>query len=445
KKTAEDYREKLLESVAETNDQLLEKYFDDPSTISEEEINKAVRDATIDMKIVPMLCGTAFKNKGVQPLLNSIADYLPSPLDMPAIEGVNPKTNEEETRGPDVNAPFSALAFKIMTDPYVGRLAYFRVYSGSLNKGSYVLNTRSGKKERISRIFQMHSNKQNPIEYCSAGDIGAGVGFKDIKTGDSLCEEGHPIVLEEMKFPEPVIGIAVEPKTQADIDKLSTALTKLAEEDPTFTVQSDEETGQTVISGMGELHLEIIIDRLKSEFKVDCNKGEPQVAYKEALTKKVKHHELLKKQTGGRGKFAEMEFEIGPADEDFEGPGIQFENNITGGNIPKEFIPAIEKGFEGSMENGILAGYPIDDMKVNLFDGSYHPVDSDAVAFEMCAKSAFRESAKKAKPVLLEPLMKIEVVVPEDYMGDVMADLNKRRGQLDGVDAKGDSQVIRGK
>ncbi len=445
KKTAEDYREKMLESVAETNDQLLEKYFDDPSTISEEEINKAVRDATIDMKIVPMLCGTAFKNKGVQPLLNSIADYLPSPLDMPAIEGVNPKSNEEETREPDVNAPFSALAFKIMTDPYVGRLAYFRVYSGSLSKGSYVLNTRSGKKERISRIFQMHSNKQNPIEYCSAGDIGAGVGFKDIKTGDSLCEEGHPIVLEEMTFPEPVIGIAVEPKTQADIDKLSTALTKLAEEDPTFTVKSDEETGQTVISGMGELHLEIIIDRLKSEFKVDCNKGEPQVAYKEALTKKVKHHELLKKQTGGRGKFAEMEFEIGPADEDFEGPGIQFENNITGGNIPKEFIPAIEKGFESSMENGILAGYPIDDMKVHLYDGSYHPVDSDAVAFEMCAKSAFRESAKKAKPVLLEPLMKIEVVVPEDYMGDVMADLNKRRGQLDGVDAKGDSQVIRGK
>lgn len=440
---AQEWRDLLLESVAENDESLMEKYFDDPSTITEDEVNNALRNATINLDIVPMLCGTAFKNKGVQPLLNAITAYLPSPLDMPPIEGLNPDTKETEVRKPDVNEPFSALAFKIMTDPYMGRLAYFRVYSGHLESGSYVLNTRSKKKERISRIFQMHSNKQNPIEYCSAGDIGAGVGFKNIRTGDTLCDEKHPILLEEMKFPEPVIGVAVEPKTQADVDKLSTALGKLAEEDPTFTVESDEETGQTVISGMGELHIEVIIDRLKREFKVDCNKGAPQVAYKEAITKTVRHREILKKQTGGRGKFADIDFELGPKGEDAEEKGLEFENKIHGGNIPKEFMPAIQNGFEVSMQNGILAGYPIDDMKVTVLDGSFHPVDSDSVSFEMCAKSAFKEAAKKADPVLLEPVMNIEVVTPEEYMGDVMGDLNKRRGTLQGVDSKGDSQVIR--
>ena len=443
RETAESYRDQMLEMIAENDETLFEKYFDDPSTITEDEINQALRKATINMSIVPMLAGTAYKNKGIQPLLNSIANYLPSPLDMDAIEGINPKTQEQEIRNPDVNEPFSALAFKIMTDPYMGRLAYFRVYSGHLDSGSYVMNTRSDKKERISRIFQMHSNKQNPIDYCSAGDIGAGVGFKNIKTGDTLCDEKHPIVLEQMKFPEPVIGVAVEPKTQADVDKLGTALGKLAEEDPTFTVESDEDTGQTVISGMGELHLEVIIDRLKREFKVDANRGNPQVSYKEALTKSVTHREMLKKQTGGRGKYADIEFELGPADDDVEAKGLQFQNQIHGGAVPKDFMPAIHKGFETSMQNGILAGYPIDYMKVKVYDGSYHPVDSDAVAFEMCAKSAFREAAKKAGPILLEPVMNVEVLTPEEYMGDVMGDLNKRRGTLQGVDAKGDSQVIR--
>jgi len=441
--TAEKYRDQMLETIAENDETLFEKYFDDPSTITEDEINNALRTATINMSIVPVMAGTAYKNKGIQPLLNSIANYLPSPLDMPPIEGYNPKTEEQEVRKPDVNEPFSALAFKIMTDPYMGRLAYFRVYSGHLDSGSYVLNTRSEKKERISRIFQMHSNKQNPIDYCSAGDIGAGVGFKNIKTGDSICDEKHPIVLEQMKFPEPVIGIAVEPKTQADVDKLGNALGKLAEEDPTFTVESDEDTGQTVISGMGELHLEVIVDRLKREFKVDANRGNPQVSYKEAITKKVTHREMLKKQTGGRGKYADIEFELGPADDDAQQKGLYFENQIHGGNVPKDFMPAIQKGFETSMQNGILAGYPIDYMKVKVYDGSYHPVDSDAVAFEMCAKSAFKEAAKKAEPILLEPVMNVEVVTPEEYMGDVMGDLNKRRGTLQGVDAKGDSQVIR--
>jgi elongation factor G len=441
--TAEKYRDQMLEIIAENDETLFEKYFDDPSTITEDEINNALRTATINMSIVPVMAGTAYKNKGVQPLLNSIANYLPSPLDMPPIEGYNPKTEEQEVRKPDVNEPFSALAFKIMTDPYMGRLAYFRVYSGHLDSGSYVLNTRSEKKERISRIFQMHSNKQNPIDYCSAGDIGAGVGFKNIKTGDSICDEKHPIVLEQMKFPEPVIGVAVEPKTQADVDKLGNALGKLAEEDPTFTVESDEDTGQTVISGMGELHLEVIVDRLKREFKVDANRGNPQVSYKEAITKKVTHREMLKKQTGGRGKYADIEFELGPADDDAQQKGLYFENQIHGGNVPKDFMPAIQKGFETSMQNGILAGYPIDYMKVKIYDGSYHPVDSDAVAFEMCAKSAFKEAAKKAEPILLEPVMNVEVVTPEEYMGDVMGDLNKRRGTLQGVDAKGDSQVIR--
>ena len=402
-----EYRQKLVESVAEENDVLLEKFFDDPNSITEEEIITEIRKATLARKITPVFCGSSFKNKGVQSLLDAVAAFLPSPIDMPDVKGTNPKTEAEETRPSDVNAPFSALAFKIATDPYVGRLCYFRVYSGSLDAGSYVYNANTGKKERISRIMQMHSNKQNPMERIEAGDIGAAVGFKDIKTGHTLCDERHPIVLESMKFPEPVISIAIEPHTQGDMDKLTNALMKLTEEDPTFTVRSDEQSGQTIISGMGELHLDIILDRLRREFKVDVNQGLPEVAYKEAITATVQHHEIYKKQTGGRGKFADILFEIGPADEGVV--GLQFINEVKGGNIPKEYMPAIEKGFKEAMLNGILAGYAMDSLKVRVIDGSYHPVDSDQLSFEVCAKIGFKNACQKAKPVLLEPIMKVEV------------------------------------
>ncbi len=442
---ATEWREKLLEAVSEYDDKLMEKFFEDPTSISEREILDALRQATIEMKIVPMVCGSSFKNKGVQTMLDLVMEILPSPLDKESIKGTNPDTEAEISRKPDYNEPFSALAFKIATDPYVGRLAFMRAYSGKLDAGSYVLNTRSGNKERISRIFQMHANKQNPIEYLGAGDIGAAVGFKDIKTGDTLCDEKHPIVLEAMVFPEPVIGLAIEPKTQADVDKLGMALAKLAEEDPTFRVHTDEETGQTVISGMGELHLEIIVDRLKREFKVEANQGAPQVAYKEALTRPFSHREVYKKQTGGRGKFADIQFEIGPADADFKGEGLQWVNEIVGGSIPREFIPSIEKGFRTAMSNGPLAGYGIDRMKVRLFDGSFHAVDSDSLSFEIAARGGFREAARQAGPVLLEPIMKLEVVTPEEYMGDVMGDLNRRRGQMEGVDERAGSQVIKAK
>jgi len=423
---------------------LLEKFFDNPDSITEEEINSAIRLATVAMKITPMMCGSAFKNKGVQTMLDAVIKFLPSPMDIDAVTGTNPDTGEEVTRKPDSNEPFAALAFKIATDPFVGRLAFFRVYSGKLDSGSYVLNTRTENKERISRIFQMHANKQNQIQGIEAGDIGAAVGFKDIRTGDTLCDEKNPIVLESMSFPEPVIGLAIEPKTQTDVDKLGLALGKLAEEDPTFRVHTDEETGQTVISGMGELHLEIIVDRLKREFKVECNQGAPQVAYKEALTGKFGHREVYKKQTGGRGKFADIVFEIGPADETHT-TGLQFVNEVVGGNIPREFIPSVEKGFKASMDNGPLAGYPIDAMKVTLKDGSYHAVDSDSLSFEVCAKIGFREAAKNAKPMLLEPIMKVEVVTPDENMGDVIGDLNKRRGQLEGMDSRGGAQVVKAK
>lgn len=440
-----EYREKLIESIAEYDDSLMEKFFEDPNSITEEEINAALRKATLSLNIVPMMCGSAFKNKGVQTMLDAVIKFLPAPADIEAVVGTNPKTELEVTRKPDVKEPFSALAFKIATDPYVGRLAFFRVYSGFLDAGSYVLNTRSGKKERISRIFQMHSNKQNPIDRIDAGDIGAAVGFKEIKTGDTLCDESHPIILESITFPEPVIGLAIEPKTQADVDRLGNGLSKLAEEDPTFRVRTDEETGQTVISGMGELHLEIIIDRLKREFKVEVNQGAPQVAYKEAITTNFTHREVFKKQTGGRGKFADIQFEIGPVDANFEGVGLQFVNEIVGGSIPKEFIPAVQKGFNESMKNGSLAGYPIDSMKVRLFDGSFHAVDSDSLSFELCAKAGFRESAKNAGPVLLEPIMKLEVLTPADYMGDVQGDLNRRRGMIEGIDERAGAQVIKAK
>ena len=439
--TVKEWREKLLESVSEYDDAVMEKFFDAPETITQEELERAIRAAVIDMKITPMMCGSAFKNKGVQAVLDAVIKFLPSPVDMPPVIGTNPDTGEEETRRRDVSDYTSALAFKIMTDPFVGRLAFFRVYSGRVDAGSYVLNTRTGKKERISRTMQMHANKQNPVDFIEAGDIGAAVGFKDIRTGDTLCDEKHPIILESMSFPEPVIGLAIEPKTQADIDKLGVALSKLAEEDPTFRVNTDEETGQTVISGMGELHLEIIVDRLKREFKVEANQGAPQVAYKEALTKTVKHRETYKKQTGGRGKFADIQIEIGPGDP--EKPGLIFENNIVGGSVPKEYVPAVEKGFASAMKNGVLAGYPIDSLKVSLFDGSFHPVDSDALSFEIAARSAFREAGRKAGAVILEPVMKVEVITPDDYMGDVMGDLNKRRGQLQGMDTKGGAQLIR--
>jgi elongation factor G len=438
-----EWREKLLEAVSEYDDSLMEKFFSDPASITEREILDALRKAVVDMKIVPMLCGSSFKNKGVQTMLDLVMELLPSPLDKNNIVGTNPDTGAETSRKPSYDEPFCALAFKIATDPFVGRLAFMRAYSGKLDAGSYVLNTRSGNKERISRIFQMHANKQNPIESLGAGDIGAAVGFKDIKTGDTLCDEKHPIVLEAMNFPDPVIGLAVEPKTQADSDKLGMALAKLAEEDPTFRVHTDEESGQTVISGMGELHLEIIVDRLKREFKVECNQGAPQVSYKETITKAVPHREVYKKQTGGRGKFADIQFELIPGDP--AKTGLEFVNEIVGGSIPKEFIPSVEKGFKQAMTNGVLAGYAIESLKVRLFDGSFHAVDSDALSFELAAKIGFKESARKASPVLLEPIMKIEVLTPEENMGDVIGDLNKRRGQLEGMDTRAGSQVIKAK
>ncbi len=444
-----EWREKLLESVSEFDDSLMQKFFDAPESITEQEILTALRKACIANKIVPMVCGSAFKNKGVQTMLDYVMELMPSPMDKKATLGTNPDTGEEVSRKPAVTEPFTALAFKIATDPFVGRLAYFRVYAGRLDSGSYVLNTRSGNKERISRIFQMHANKQNQIPFIEAGDIGAAVGFKDIKTGDTLCAEDHPIVLEAMNFPEPVIGIAIEPKTQVDLDKLGIALSKLAEEDPTFRVRTDEENAQTIISGMGELHLEIIVDRLRREFKVEVNQGAPQVNFKEAFTGTVEHREVYKKQTGGRGKFADIKFIVSPVDEDFitdaKNGGLQFVNEISGGNIPREFIPAIEKGFRASMINGVLAGYPVQTMKIVLKDGSYHDVDSDALSFEICAKSAYREALPKAKPVLLEPIMKVEVLTPEQNMGDVVGDLNKRRGQIEGMDSRAGIQVVKAK
>jgi elongation factor G len=430
---AEEWRDKMLEACAEFDDVLMEKYFSDPSTITEDEIRAAIRKGTLSMNIFPVICGSSFKNKGVQTMLDAVCAYLPSPMDAEHIDGTDPRNDKPVTRKPDEDEPLCALAFKIATDPYVGRLCYFRVYSGKLEAGSYVYNTRSGKKERISRIFQMHSNHQNPVDVICAGDIGAGVGFKDIRTGDTLCSEDHPITLESIEFPAPVIGISVEPKSQADLDKLGIGLAKLAEEDPTFTVKTDEQTGQTVISGMGELHLEIIIDRLRREFKVECNQGRPQVAYREAISQAVELREVYKKQTGGRGKFADIICRVEPADEDFDGT-LQFIDVVKGGDIPKEYIPAIEKGFQTAMRNGVLAGYPLDKLKVTVLDGSFHPVDSDQLSFEICAQIAFKNACVKAKPVLMEPVMKIEVVTPEENMGDVIGDLNKRRGQVEGMD-----------
>ena len=431
---AEEWRDKMLETLAECDDTLMEKYFDDPSTITEEEIKAAIRKGTLSMQINPMICGSSFKNKGVQTLLDAVCAYLPSPEDTPAIEGTDPRDPSVTiTRKPLFEEPLTALAFKIATDPYVGRLCFFRVYSGSMQAGSYILNARSGKKERISRLFQMHSNKQNPMEAIGCGDIGAGVGFKDIRTGDTLGDENNPITLESMEFPDPVNGIAVEPKTQKDLDKLGMGLAKLAEEDPTFRVQTNEETGQTVISGMGELHLDIIIDRLKREFKVECNQGKPQVSYKEAITKPIELREVYKKQSGGRGKFADIIVRMEPADEGFEGT-LQFVDEVKGGNIPKEFIPSVQKGFEKAMKNGILAGYPLDKLKVTLIDGSFHPVDSDQLSFEIAAIQAFKNASEKAGPVLMEPIMQMEVVTPEESMGDVIGDLNKRRGQVEGME-----------
>ena len=443
KEVAAEYRQKLIEGVAEENEELMMKFFDDPDSITADEVIAEIRKATLSMKIVPVMCGSAFKNKGVQTLLDAVAAFLPSPLDMKEVDGINPKTEKPESRPIDVKAPFSALAFKIATDPYVGRLCFFRVYSGSLESGSYVYNANTGKKERISRIMQMHSNKQNPLDRIEAGDIGAAVGFKEIKTGHTLCDEKHPIVLESMKFPEPVISIAVEPLTQGDMDKLTNALIKLAEEDPTFRVKTDEVSGQTIISGMGELHLDIILDRLRREFQVEVNQGRPQVAYKEAITTTVQHHEIYKKQTGGKGKFADILFEIGPADEGFV--GLQFVNEVKGGNIPKEYIPAIEKGFKEAMLNGVLAGYPMDSMKVTVLDGSAHPVDSDQLSFEVCAKIGFKAACRKANPVLLEPIMKLEVLTPDAYVGDVTGDLNRRRGMLENISAKVGVQAIHAK
>jgi elongation factor G len=445
---ATEWREKMLEAVSEFDDNIMQKFFDAPETITEREVLDALRKACLANKIVPMVCGSSFKNKGVQTMLDLVMELMPSPLDKPETKGTNPDTGAEVTRKPDVNQPFTALAFKIATDPFVGRLCFFRAYAGRLDAGSYVLNTRSGNKERISRIFQMHANKQNPVEFIEAGDIGAAVGFKDIRTGDTLCEEKHPIVLEAMNFPEPVIAIAIEPKTQGDLDRLGVGLNKLAEEDPTFRVKTDEDSGQTIISGMGELHLEIIVDRLKREFKVEVNQGSPQVAYKEAISGTVDHREVYKKQSGGRGKFADMKITLGPVDADFDTSktaGLQFVNEITGGNIPREFIPAVEKGFKNSLSNGVLAGYPLVGLKVILSDGSYHAVDSDALSFEICARNAYREALPKCKPVLLEPIMKVEVLTPEQNMGDVVGDLNRRRGQIEGMDSKGNAQVIKAK
>ena len=442
---AEEWRDKLLETLAETDETLMEKYFDDPSTITEDEIRNAIRTATLAMEIFPMLCGSSFKNKGVQTLLDAVCAYLPSPVDTPEVVGHAIDSDKEEVREVDPDAPMSALAFKIATDPFVGRLCFFRVYSGHIDAGSYVFNSRSGKKERISRLFQMHSNHQNPMETIGTGDIGAGVGFKDIRTGDTLCDENAPLVLESIDFPDPVIGIAVEPKTQKDMDRLGVGLSKLAEEDPTFVVNTNEETGQTVISGMGELHLDIIIDRLKREFKVECNQGKPQVAYKEAVTQTVDLREVYKKQSGGRGKFADIIIQFGPADEDFDG-ALQFVDEVKGGNIPKEFIPSVQKGFEKAMKSGVLAGYPLDSLKVTLVDGSFHPVDSDQLSFEVAAMMAFKEASEKASPVLMEPIMQLEVVTPEENMGDVIGDLNKRRGQVEGSEVnRSGAQVIKAK
>ena len=435
KDEAEEWRGKLLEAAADFDEALMEKYFEDPDSITEAEIIAAIRKGTLAMECTPVLCGSSFKNKGVQTLLDYVCAFLPSPLDTPNIVGTNPTTGEEEDRKPSEDEPTSALAFKIATDPYVGRLVFFRVYSGKVVAGSYVYNTRSGKKERVSRLFQMNSNKQVPMEMIDAGDIGAGVGFKDIRTGDTLCDEAHPIVLESMTFPDPVIGIAVEPKSQADVDKLGIGLAKLAEEDPTFTVHTDEQSGQTVISGMGELHLDIILDRLKREFKVECNQGKPQVNYKEAITKTVNLREVYKKQSGGRGKFADIIVNVGPVDEDFKEGGLQFINKVTGGNIPKEFIPSVQKGFENAMKSGVLGGFPLDSLKVELLDGSFHPVDSDQLSFEIAALQAYKNACSQAGPVLMEPIMKLEVVTPEENMGDVIGDLNKRRGQVEGMES----------
>ncbi|MDE6482336.1 MAG: elongation factor G [Rikenellaceae bacterium] len=440
---AAEWRAKLIEEIAASDDALMEKFFEDPDSITPEEIIKALRTATINMSVVPMLCGSSFKNKGVQLLLDSIVAYLPSPMDVEAVVGHDLEGNEV-VRHPSEDEPFAGLAFKIATDPFVGRLAFIRAYSGKLDAGSYTFNSRSGKKERISRLYQMHANKQNPIEFVSAGDICAAVGFKDIRTGDTLCDENKPIVLESMTFPEPVIGLAVEPKTQKDLDKLGIALGKLAEEDPTFTVKTDEDSGQTVISGMGELHLEVIVDRLRREFGVEISQGAPQVNYKEALTKKFQHREVFKKQTGGRGKFADIIFEIGPSD-DPEKTGLIFEDTVKGGNIPKEFIPAVQKGFESAMSNGPLAGYSVDSMKVTLIDGSFHPVDSDQLSFEICARNGFRVASKSAGPVIMEPIMNVEVVTPEENMGDIIGDLNKRRGQVSGMESKGNARVVKAK
>nr|AOE13846.1 translation elongation factor G [uncultured bacterium] len=442
---AREYRGQLLEAVAEFDESLMEKYFEDENSLTEAEILAALREATISGKVVPMMCGSAFKNKGVQAMLDMVMEILPSPLDVEGISGTNPDNDSEEIRQPSATEPFAALAFKIATDPYVGRLCFTRAYSGTLDQGTFVLNTRTGKKERISRIYQMHSNKQNQIDSLQAGDIAALVGFKDIRTGDTLCALKSPIVLESMDFPEPVIGIAIEPKTQKDLDKLGVALGKLTEEDPTFSVKTDEDSGQTIISGMGELHLDIILDRLKREFDVECNQGAPQVAYKEAITALVEHREVYKKQSGGRGKFADIKFDISPVDSDFEGEGLQFVNEIKGGNIPKEFIPSVEKGFKMSMTNGVLAGFPLNSMKVRLYDGSYHDVDSDALSFELCAQIAFKSAAKQASPVLLEPIMKLNVITPETNMGDVIGDLNRRRGQVEGMEDKAGAKVVNAK
>ena len=446
KDECDEWRNKLLEAAAEYDEAIMEKYFDDPNSITEDEILAAIRKGTVSMACTPMICGSSYKNKGVQTLLDYVCAFLPSPLDTENIVGTNPDTEEEEDRKPSESEPTAALAFKIATDPYMGRLVFFRVYSGKVEAGSYVFNSRSGKKERVSRLFQMNSNKEIPMESIDAGDIGAGVGFKDIRTGDTLCDEAHPIVLESMTFPDPVISIAVEPKSQADIAKLDNGLAKLAEEDPTFTVRTDEQSGQTIISGMGELHLDIIIDRLKREFKVECNQGKPQVNYKEAITKTVNLREVYKKQSGGRGKFADIIVNIGPVDEDFKEGGLQFVNEVKGGNIPKEFIPSVQKGFENAMKNGVLGGYPMDSLKVTLLDGSFHPVDSDQLSFELAALNAYKNGCVKAGPVLMEPIMKLEVITPEENMGDVIGDLNKRRGQVEGMDeARSGARVIKAK
>jgi elongation factor G len=438
---AQEWRGRLIESVADADDTILEKYLDDPGSITNDQLRKAIRKATIEMLVVPVMCGSAFKNKGVQHLLDAVVAFLPSPLDIDAVKGINPNNDEVVERKPDSSEPLTALAFKIATDPFVGRLAFLRIYSGKLNAGSYVLNVRTGKKERITRLYQMHANKQNPKDFIEAGDICAAVGFKDLRTGDTLCDEKKPVLLESITFPEPVIGVAIEPKTQKDMDKLGLALNKLSEEDPTFKVKYDEQSGQTLINGMGELHLEILVDRLKREFKVECNQGAPQVAYKEAITGTVEHREVFKKQSGGRGKFADIIVKISPADEGIT--GLQFVDEVKGGNIPKEYIPAVQKGFKEAMLNGVLAGFPVENLKVVLVDGSYHNVDSDTLSFEICAKQAFRHALPKTRPVLLEPVMKVEVVTPEEYMGDVISDFNKRRGHIEKMEGKAGARIIR--